>query len=84
MDTSDGILSAFTYIDGQSSILVADSGSSVSVVPVNLTVVEIVSPIVTTTRYGRLRIVTRGELNMCWCGCGEEHSGTMVRCPVSC
>ena len=50
------------------------------VVPANLTVFEIVSPIVTTTRYGRLRIVPRGELNMCRCGCGEHHSGTMVRC----
>jgi hypothetical protein len=79
-DTLEGILSAFTEVCGQSSIVALEPGSSVSVVPVNLTVVEIVSPVATTTRSGRVRTVPRGELNMCWCGCGEHHSGTMVRC----
>ena len=34
----------------------------------------------TSTRSGRMRSGRRGEWNMCWCGCGELHDGTMVRC----
>ena len=50
-----------------------------TVVPANLTIVEIVSPIVTTTRYGRLRIVPRLRIEYVLRLAPLWHNG-----PVSC